>query len=372
VTAHTKASSTDRKEIPFGRFKKDGMGTVTATEKSDLSLRVCSYEDRPEAMDGLILMGESLCRADPEVSLHLTVPDAPASVLAWAKRWNQITLSTTPPDGVTGWDVKPWLLLQELDAGSPAAIWLDTDMIIMRPISLLFEEFPRDLLIVAQEWAGNAAIPMTHYWNLRPGREIPSINSCVLRVTQAHRPLLKRYLQMTQQDRYRKAQTLPIHSRPIYLLGDQPLLIALLESEEFCQIPFEYLRLGRHIAQCAGSSVYRPHHRLLDLFRGLPPLIHGLGRKPWESTPSQGRIQKFMLDLATDVSPYVLAARGVAKDLDMTPRWLDARTSLGGVLRGLTWCHPGMAGLPLAILHAFHLKIGRIIAFSKRKADEKS
>lgn len=47
------------------------------------SLRICSYEDRPEAMDSLILMGESLCRANVDVSPHLTVPEAPDSVRAW-------------------------------------------------------------------------------------------------------------------------------------------------------------------------------------------------------------------------------------------------------------------------------------------------
>ena len=38
---------------------------------------VVSYEDRTDALDSLILMAESLCRADPDVSLHLTVPHAP-------------------------------------------------------------------------------------------------------------------------------------------------------------------------------------------------------------------------------------------------------------------------------------------------------
>jgi ABC-type uncharacterized transport system YnjBCD substrate-binding protein len=103
-------------------------------------------------MDGLILMGESLCRVDSEVSLHVTVPEAPASVQAWAERTPKVVLSTRPPDGVSGWDVKPWLLLQELNAGWPAALWLDADMIVTRPISSLLKEFPHDSLIVAQEW----------------------------------------------------------------------------------------------------------------------------------------------------------------------------------------------------------------------------
>ena len=49
------------------------------------------------AMDSLILMGESLCRADEAVSLHLTVPNAPDAVRAWAKMRPEVTLSTKRP-----------------------------------------------------------------------------------------------------------------------------------------------------------------------------------------------------------------------------------------------------------------------------------
>jgi hypothetical protein len=323
-------------------------------------------------MDALILMGESLCRADPEVSLHLTVPEAPASIQDWAKRKPKVVLSTRPPDGVSGWDVKPWLLLQELNEGWPAALWLDADMIVMRPISWLLNDFPRDSLIVAEEWDLHEALPVSHLWGLPAARPVRPINSCFLRATQAHRPLLARWLEMTHDLRYRDAQALPFERRPWHLASDQVLLSALLESEEFGQVPFDYLRLGRHIAQCAGSSGYRPHHRLLDLFRGLPPLIHSIGRKPWASRHDQDRIHAFLIDLADDLSPYVLAARRVARDVGICPAWVEARTSLGSMFRGLTAYHPAMAGLPLSILHAFQQKIGQMIALSKGKVDKKS
>jgi len=83
----------------------NAMGIIRPLERADQCLRVCSYEDRPVAMDGLILMGESLCRVDPEVSLHLTVPGAPASVQAWPERRPEVVLSTRPPEGVSGWEV---------------------------------------------------------------------------------------------------------------------------------------------------------------------------------------------------------------------------------------------------------------------------
>jgi hypothetical protein len=307
-------------------------------------------------MDNLILMGESLCRADAHVSLHLTVPDAPPAVRAWAERRPEVVLCTKRPEGVSGWNVKPWLLLQELNAGSPQALWLDDDIIVTRPVSALLEEFPPESLIVAEEWT-SASIPASNFWDLPSARPIPVFNNCFIRATQANRTLLERWLQMLQDPRYRDAQALPFERRPVPVCHDGWPLIALLESAEFSQVPFDCIRRGRHIAQCAGSSGYQPHHRVLDLFRGLPPLIHGIGRKPWESQPVPSRLQHFLLDLATDVSPYILAARRFARDLDVNPQWLEARTWTGAMLRGMTNGHPGMAGLPLAILHAFHKKI---------------
>jgi len=339
-------------------------------KKTDRSLCVCSYEDRPEALAGLILMGESLCRVDPEVELHLTVPEAPAAVRAWAARHSAVVLSTSRPEGVSGWDVKPWLLLQKLNAGHAEALWLDADMIVTRPISLLVKNLSRDSLIVAEEWnRPRANLVATKGWGLSSLRPVRPINSCFVRVTQAHRPLLERWLEMTHDLRYREAQALPFERRPWHLASDQVLLTALLGSEEFGRVRFDAIQMGRHIAQCAGSSGYPPLHRCLDLFRGLPPLIHCIGRKPWMASDSAGRIQQFLMNLASDVSPYVLASRRVAKSLGVSPDWVEARTSLGALLRGLTANHPGMAGLPLAILHALQQKISQTIRSFKIRKD---
>jgi hypothetical protein len=306
-------------------------------------------------MDSLILMGESLCRVDAHVSLHLTVPDAPPAVRAWAERRPEVVLRTKRPEGVSGWNIKPWLLLQELNAGNPQALWLDDDIIVTRPVSALLDEFPRDSLIVAEEWTGSTStVSVSDFWNLPSARPIAVFNNCFIRVTTANRTLLERWHQMLHDPRYRDAQALPFERRPVPLCHDGWPLIALLESAEFSQVPFDCIRRGRHIAQCAGSSGYRPHDRVLDLFRGLPPLIHGIGRKPWESLPDSSRLEHFLLDLATDVSPYVLAGRRVARDLGMNPQWLETRTLAGAMLRAATGGHPAMAGLPLATLHAFY------------------
>ncbi len=335
-----------------------------ASDAAAQSVRICSYEDRPSAMDALIFMAESLCRVDSAVSLHLTVPEATPAVRAWAQRRPEVVLTTRRPDGVRGWDVKPWLLLQELRAGRREALWLDADMIVTRPVSSILADFLPESLIVAEEWNLPGAVRLTPLWGLPTARAVVPVNSCFIRVTQAHRQLLERWLQMTREPRYREAQALPFERRPFYLTSDQALLTALLGSQEFGELSFDYIRIGRHIAQCAGSSGYRPRDRALDLFRGLPPLIHCIGRKPWESSH-----KSLMNDLVTDVSPYVLAARRVARDLDLCPEWLEARTSAGAALRAVTAGHPGMAGLPLAILHASLIKIKEALGLAGSKVE---
>ena len=125
---------------------------MAPSETNAHPLLVCSYEDRPAALDGLVFMAESLFRVDPAISLHLTVPDAPPAIRAWAQGRPEVTLSTERPDGVSGWDVKPWLLLHELSAGCEEVLWLDADMIVTRPVSSMVAAFPPESLIVAEEW----------------------------------------------------------------------------------------------------------------------------------------------------------------------------------------------------------------------------
>lgn len=322
-------------------------------------LRVCSYEDRAIGMDSLMLMGESLCSVDKAVSLHLTVPDAPAKVRDWAASRPEVELSTERLPGLSGWNIKPSLLLQELDAGWTEALWLDSDMIVSQPISRVVRRYPREALILAQEWTDAPPLAIAAGWGLKSKRPISVVNNCFVRVTQKHRAMLERWLEMLHDERYRAAQALPYDERPKHFLHDGWPLIALLESEEFGDVEYDYIRRNGEIAQCAGSSGYRPMHRMLDVFRGLPALIHGLGRKPWEPVAGSG-MQRMLLEMATDVSPYVLASRRVARKLGMKPEWTEARTMPGKVMRGVTGGHPGLAGLPLSILHSVEMLVNRM------------
>jgi hypothetical protein len=311
-------------------------------------------------MDSLILMGESLCGVDREVSLHLTVPDAPTKVREWAASRPEVELSTEKLPELSGWNIKPSLLLQELNAGWEEALWLDSDMIVSQPISKVVQRYSRSALLLAEEWTDALPLAIAEGWGLKSKRPISVVNNCFVRVTQEHRPMMERWLTMLHDPRYRAAQAMPYDERPKHFLHDGWPLIALLESEEFAGVEYDFIRRNGEIAQCAGSSGYRPTHRILDAFRGLPALIHGLGRKPWEPAGAEGGAQRLLLDLATDVSPYVLASRRVAKKLKMKPEWVEARTLPGKMLRGVTGGHPGLAGLPLAILHSVEMRVKKM------------
>jgi hypothetical protein len=311
-------------------------------------------------MDSLILMGESLCSVDQAVSLHLTVPDAPAKVREWAASRPEVELSTERLPGLSGWNIKPSLLLKELDAGCKEALWLDSDMIVSQPISKVLQRYPREALILAEEWTDAPPLAIAEGWGLKSKRPISVVNNCFVRVTQAHRQMMERWIAMLHDPRYRAAQALPYDKRPKHFLHDGWPLIALLECEEFAGVEYDYIRRNGEIAQCAGSSGYRPMHRMMDVFRGLPALIHALGRKPWEEPTAEGGAQRLLLDLATDVSPYVLASQKVARKLGMNPSWTEARTLPGKVLRGVTNGHPGMAGLPLAVLHSVEMRVKKM------------
>ena len=118
---------------------------------------------------------------------------------------------------MSGWNIKPALLLEELNAGWPEALWIDSDLIVTRPLSALVREFRGDLLILAQEWIDAEPVPVAPSWGLPSARPISVVNNCFVRVTQAHRPFLERWLEMLHDKRYREAQAVPYEKRPMHL-----------------------------------------------------------------------------------------------------------------------------------------------------------
>ena len=205
-----------------------------------MPLTICLAEDRVNEETGFRLAILSLVEHAPDAIVLLYRPRPTASFIDWLKRFPQVQLITEWP-GKAGWNCKPQALLDVLDRGHNSVVWIDTDVLIGRAFQDIVDPGDDRTLVVAHDPANGfpqGSETRTLQWGMTVGRRFPiTLNSCVLRVTQAHRPLLNRWNELLMTEEYVLAQKKPMHLRPTHLMGDQELLNALLGSTEFADIP---------------------------------------------------------------------------------------------------------------------------------------
>ena len=144
-------------------------------------------------------------------------------------------------------------------------------------------------------------------WGFDVARKLPStLNTCVIRLTPAHIPLLERWKELLEGEEYSLAQRRPWYERPVHMIGDQDVLTALLSSPEFATLPLVYLRRGSDIVQYFGPPGYTTLERLSDLRTGLPPFVHEQGGgKPWHLDGGRPDGLRSAIDrLYSELSPY--------------------------------------------------------------------
>lgn len=325
----------------------------------------CLAEDRVAEEIGLRLALVSLrrhCPADPVV-VYRTNPTA--DFTAWLRNFPSVRLIPTAPPGASSWNCKPHALLPLLQEGASEAVWLDSDIVLARDPSHVFRGLPADTLLVAQEQISSVqqgTTARTQGWGLPVGRAYArTMNTCVLRVTPAHVPLLRRWQQMLEDDRYIHFQTRPMQERPVQFLSDQDVLNALIGSKECQAVPVAYLRTGVDVIHSGGALAYSLVERLGGLFRRVPPFIHGQGAKPWmmfdPAANLKGRFW-FYRRLLMEVSPYLAQARRNRPELGSPAPWLDYRTPLGVLFRVLGLGHFALRGLPLTALATLLTLVG--------------
>ncbi len=240
--------------------------------------------------------------------------------------------------------MKPVVLRDVLQsAHDAAAIWLDADLLVHRPFLGQLSDDP-DTLVATEDVhhvpaPGSAARVQGLGWAEQ--RRFPwTINTCLVRVTQAHLGLLAAWQDLLLRDDFQAAQRRPILERPLWLQSDQDLLTALLASK-FDSVPVQLLRSGRDIVHAMAARLYPPIDRLRHALRGMPGLVHAIGSKPWLA---EQRTRW------ADLSIYVMLARHYADELDEPMSWTNAHSTAGRWLRRAFWQHPVLAGLPLSIL----------------------
>jgi hypothetical protein len=315
---------------------------------------ICVAEDREVCEPCLKLLLLSLNVHCPGIEVSLFYPAAKGGFLSWIKKCPQVRLQANHLKNDYGWNVKPQAIMKLMDRGFDEVIWLDSDIIVVRnPISpgLAGETLvATENTLVDERYDRNAL--RARLWGFPVGRVLPfSLNSCVLRVTKGHYPLMERWWELLQSTIYQDLQRKAWRQRPIHMLGDQDVLTALLTSRQFSDVPVYILRRGKHIIQFDGVYGYTVAARVRNLLGDRPTFIHSCAGKPWSERwrlePTDG-LREYIKKVYLDLSPYTLSAARFRLELGSGTEWMEPHYGLSRVLRALGMGYPALVGLPVA------------------------
>lgn len=318
--------------------------------------RAVVYEDRLSHWTGVQLTLLSLRKHSPEIDVVAHLPGATAGQRAWlAAHVPYVELRAGSVDGSGGWNVKPSLLMAELASGAAEVLWIDSDVLMARPLHPMLGAHPPEALLVA---ADNSAAPLhgtddrTRAWGLPVGRPMPrAVNSGFLRALPWHEKLLADWQAMLATPEYRRAQQQPWHERPLHFWGDQEVLTALLGSTRAEGVAVSQLRAGVEMAQSQGPRGWSVSERLRAGVHGGPTMVHSMGPKPWLVPHGPARdtsglgLRWWLADIQVRSSPYMRLALNYREELGETGAWLDE--SGADRCTGPRTC--ALPGLPLAI-----------------------
>jgi len=317
---------------------------------------VCVAEDRKSCEPAVKLLLTSLHQYSTDIPVVLFYPPADQDFLDWVNNLNfeKLLVRTTPVPGAYGWNVKPQALLEMLREGNQEVIWIDSDILTTKSIASAIEGLDADLLLLTEEalLGQNETDGLrARLWGLSVKRKFPfPLNTAVMRVTQHHVSLLKRWKEALESTKYRQAQQQPMDKRPLHMFGDQDALTALLSSDEFHNCPVKILRRGRDIIQFYEWLGFTFAERVTCMVWGMPIFIHQQGWKPWLASPNEKLkgLRGKIVSAYQDLSPHTVAALAVEPALNET--WARPRSKLSSALRKLSFGYPPLAGLPIAII----------------------
>jgi hypothetical protein len=251
-----------------------------------------------------------------------------------------------------------------LAAGADEVWWIDSDVIVTDDFRQRLRGLSEETIVVAEEALYGAGGHLdrgarARAWGFELGRVLPStLNTCVVRVTRAHVPLLQRWQQLLESEAYTQAQRRPWDERPIHMIGDQDVLTALLSGQEFVDVPVVRLRRGAEIIQYFGPPGYTTRERMSNLRTGLPPFVHEQGGgKPWylDGTHRYAGLRAAVDRLYSELSPYRCCAASYQAEIADELRhanWIDETSRVGAVLERLAFGSVPLTGLPLALAYS--------------------
>ena len=322
----------------------------------------CVHEDRPRATVGIRLLALSLERHCPGLNLIVSAPNATEEDAAWLHNRHNVELIDIPELDGEGWNAKPVMLRRLLDMGHGSALWMDSDIVAHRDFRHMLDGLSDRHVVVSQAeyWdLYQEGSLRAELWGLRVGRSLPYLaSSGFLLVTSRHAELLEAYRILLNDQHYRRVQRLHQYERPVHMIGDQDVLTALLASARFSDLPIRYIKRGGEMALTVGPPGYTIMERLANLGRGLPPLIHCGGLKPWDAEsadapPGQG--WSWYDRWYMETCPYAWVARSYREDLGNVANGpivgLDPEALPSRLCRALTFDSPNMQGMPQTVFH---------------------
>jgi len=334
---------------------------------------ICTNDDRPAAQVGIKLLVLSLAEHCPEIDVLVSWPVPDPAFIAWLEAQPRVQVYVEPSYRGKEWNIKPDLLQHCLDLGYQQVIWIDSDVIVARDFRDLLNDASQETVVVAQDfyWAFygfSGAAVRGKLWGLRPGRSLPwTINTGVLRVTEAHRPLLQAWSTLLACPVYVEAHRRSWYKRPIHLVGDQDVLTALLGSERFSNYPVQLLRRGTDVIYNFGPSGYTPGERINNLSSPEPPFVHCSGPKPWEA-PSRvsllGNWKAYYARLGLELADYSRVARRYREHFDDDDIAFDLKTLPPRAFCWLAGKRFPLQGLAPSTFHGFGRRLYKVLGFN--------
>lgn len=333
------------------------------------STLICIHDDRPPAQTGIKLLVLSLADHCPEIDVLVSWPRPDPEFIAWLEARPYVQIHVEPSYIGKEWNIKPDLLLHCLDRDYQQVIWVDSDVIVACDFRDLFSDTSEQTLVVAEDfyWAIYAfpgGAERAKLWGLRPGRSLSwTANTGILRVTPAHRPLLRAWRTLLESPAYMQAHQRPWTTRPIHLVGDQDVLTALLSSERFGDIPIKFLRRGKDVIYNFGPSGYTPGERFNNLKNAEPPFVHCTGPKPWD-VPHQASLfdnpKDYYTRMGLELADYSRVARRYRQYFDEDEIAFDLKTLPARMFFWLAGKRVPLQGLPIAVFHGILRRLSKI------------
>ena len=307
-------------------------------------LSLCAFDDRPSLIGAklLILSLERHCR---DFTLYLGYTDENPVFADWLSRHGPhvVPVKMPPVADLCLKHVKPLLFLELFGRGLDDLVWLDTDILVLRDLEPAFSKLGFDTVGVAEDI--NPFTPQTNlraHYQMTPVRDLPgNVNSCVVRFTRTHIPLLEKWLELMRDPFFLEQWNRPIIERARGFGLDQTILQVLLCCRAENWTPpssIIFWKSGPDVIQEWGVRTYPPGDRLKTALGWNKPMaIHLIGyEKPWTTF---SRVHRHRW-----ASVFCALARSYQDDTEEDLSWAHPASLGSKIGQWASFGHPHLVG----------------------------